>query len=64
MWRDEALPVRDCAHPVDRNVALGERLGISGTPTLVAADGRVMAGAAGLSQVEDWLARTVTGAAR
>jgi thiol:disulfide interchange protein DsbC len=34
---NDASPARECPHPVDRNIALGERLGISGTPTLVAA---------------------------
>lgn len=61
MWRDEKIPVKECAHPVDRNVALGERLGISGTPTLVAADGRVLPGAASLAQIEAWLARAPAG---
>src|SRR5262245_52650576 len=51
MWGEKApsSPSRStsaCEHPVDRNVSLGERLGISGTPTLIAADGRVLAGAA------------------
>jgi thiol:disulfide interchange protein DsbC len=46
-----------CPHPIDRNVALGERLGISGTPTLIAADGRVLAGSASLEQIEAWLGR-------
>jgi len=58
MWHDETLPVRDCAHPVDRNVALGERLGISGTPTLVTSNGHVLAGAASAEQIEAWLARS------
>lgn len=60
MWRDEKIPAQECAHPVDRNVALGERLGINGTPTLVAADGRVLPGAASLAQIESWLARDTT----
>lgn len=60
MWRDEKIPTKECAHPVDRNVALGERLGINGTPTLVAADGRVLPGAASLAQIETWLARDTT----
>ena len=64
MGRDQASRVQDCPHPVDRNVALAERLGISGTPTLVAADGRVLAGAAGLAQIEAWLARGNTEASR
>jgi thiol:disulfide interchange protein DsbC len=62
MWRDEAMPARDCANPVDRNIALGERLGIAGTPTLVAADGRMLPGAASLAQVDSWLGRTTASA--
>ncbi len=57
MWDDQKIPAQECAHPVDRNVTLGERLGIKGTPTLVAADGRVLPGAASLAQIEAWLAR-------
>lgn len=57
MWDDQKIPARECAHPVDRNVALGERLGINGTPTLIAADGRVLPGAASLAQIDAWLAR-------
>ena len=62
MWRDETIATQDCPHPVDRNVALGERLGISGTPTLVAADGRILAGAASKAQIEAWLARATASA--
>lgn len=61
MWDDKKPPAQECAHPVDRNVALGERLGINGTPTLVAADGRVLPGAASLAQIDAWLARAPTG---
>lgn len=61
MWDDKKPPAQECAHPVDRNVALGERLGINGTPTLVAADGRVLPGAASLAQIEAWLARAPAG---
>ena len=57
MWRDETVAPRDCAHPVDRNVDLGEKLGVTGTPTLVAADGRVLPGAASVAQIEAWLSR-------
>jgi thiol:disulfide interchange protein DsbC len=57
MQQNQPATSEPCAHPVDRNIALAERLGISGTPTLVAGDGRVMAGAASAAQVEDWLAR-------
>ncbi len=58
-----ATSTTPCAHPVDRNIALGERLGISGTPTLVAADGRVLAGAATLPQIEAWLGASTASAA-
>lgn len=62
MWQDNALPHADCPHPVDRNIALGERLGIAGTPTLVAADGRVLPGAASKAQIEAWLVRSTASA--
>lgn len=51
-----------CAHPVDRNIALGERLGISATPTLVAEDGRMLPGAGTLTQIEAWLGASSTSA--
>ena len=62
MLRDALPPQADCPHPVDRNVALGEQLGINGTPTLIAGDGRVLAGAASRDQIEAWLSRPVAGA--
>ena len=45
----------DCENPIDRNIQLGQKLGINGTPTLVAEDGRVMPGAASADQIENWL---------
>ena len=62
MWRGESIPQADCPHPVDRNVALGERLGINGTPTLIAADGRMLPGAASKDQIEAWLQRSAPAA--
>jgi thiol:disulfide interchange protein DsbC len=62
MWRDEKISAKDCPHPVDRNVALGERLGVSGTPTLVAGDGRLLPGAASSAQIEAWLTRSTASA--
>ena len=62
MWRGESIPQANCPHPVDRNVALGERLGINGTPTLIAADGRMLPGAASKDQIEAWLQRSAPGA--
>lgn len=46
-----------CDNPVDRNVALGEKLGFTGTPTLVFADGRVMAGARPAAEIERLMGR-------
>lgn len=57
MLRNETPKAKDCPNPVDRNIALGERLGITGTPTLIAADGRVIQGALSLAQIEAWLMR-------
>ena len=58
MLRNQAPASANCDHPVDRNVALGERYQITGTPTLIAADGRMMPGAASAAQIEDWLGKT------
>ena len=60
-WRDymlhNKLPVtgKSCDSPVERNVQLGQKLNFNGTPTLVAADGRVLPGAAPVEQIEKWL---------
>jgi thiol:disulfide interchange protein DsbC len=62
MLRDALPPKADCPHPVDRNIALGEQLGINGTPTLIAGDGRVLAGAASREQIESWLSGPGTSA--
>ena len=62
MWQNNTLPHAACPHPIDRNIALGERLGIVGTPTLVAADGRVLPGAASKAQIEAWLVRSTASA--
>lgn len=48
----------DCDNPVKRNVALGNSLGVTGTPTLVAADGRVLPGMLPAAGIEEWLAKT------
>lgn len=60
MARDEVPASAECEHPVDRNVALAEQLGVNGTPTLVAADGRVLARVASAEEIDAWLSRTAT----
>jgi thiol:disulfide interchange protein DsbC len=68
LWHDVVLKTRDvataeCANPLKRNLALGEALGLQGTPTLIAADGRTLPGAAPAAAIEDWLNQTKTLAA-
>jgi len=60
LWRrvvtkGERIDTKECASPIQRNVALGESLKIRGTPTLVSADGRQLPGAAGKDRLEAWL---------
>lgn len=44
-----------CDNPVDDNLVLGSRLGVVGTPTLIAADGRILPGSASAEKIEQWL---------
>ena len=59
-WGDAMLGGRmpkpqTCANPIHDNLALGARLGVVGTPTLIALDGRLLPGAAPADQIEKWL---------
>lgn len=59
-WSDlmktgKAPASRNCAHPIERNIQLGQRLGIQGTPTLLSADGRTLSGAVPKDRIEQWL---------
>lgn len=44
-----------CNNPVNDNVVLGSKLGVSGTPTLIAVDGRTLPGAASAEKIDQWL---------
>lgn len=56
MLRSQAPQSAACdTAALDRNLALSRELGIQGTPTLVAPDGRVMAGAASAPEIVAWL---------
>lgn len=48
-------PAKPCANPVDRNVNLAAKLGVRGTPTLFAADGRRLPGMAPAARIEQFL---------
>ena len=59
-WTDKMLkgidpPAAKCVNPLDRNLALGEKLHIDGTPTIVFADGRVRAGTMSAEDLEHLL---------
>jgi thiol:disulfide interchange protein DsbC len=42
--RQEAVPSRTCDSPVEEDYALGQQLGVNGTPALVLQDGRMVPG--------------------
>jgi len=44
-----------CDTPIDETIALGKKLGITGTPTLIAGDGRLSPGGKGAAQLKAWL---------
>ncbi|SMC26395.1 thiol:disulfide interchange protein DsbC [Andreprevotia lacus DSM 23236] len=46
----------DCANPVKDNLALGEQLGISGTPALIFTNGKIVPGAIPKAKLEELLA--------
>jgi len=58
MLRGIAPTPGSCDHPVDRNLALGSRLRVQGTPTLFAGDGRRHVGAQSAEELEAWLRGT------
>lgn len=60
-----ALPTAaTCAHPLERNLALSRRLAVAGTPTLIFADGRRIAGYVPAEQIEAALAAVMVAARR
>lgn len=44
-----------CDTPIDEIVALGEKLGINGTPTLISGDGRLSPGGKNAAELKAWL---------
>jgi len=55
MLENKALPKATCQTPVADNIALAKGLGITGTPTMIAGDGRKYAGVKTPAQLLAWL---------
>jgi thiol:disulfide interchange protein DsbC len=55
---------RSCRHPLQRNVTLARQLGVSGTPTLIFADGQRSAGYLDADQIEARLRAAVSAAGK
>jgi len=55
MLEGKTLAKATCDTPIAANIALAAKLGISGTPTLIAGDGRKRAGASTAAQLKAWL---------
>lgn len=55
MLTGQAPKLVACTNPLNDNLVLGSRLGVVGTPTLIAADGRVLPGAAPAAKIDQWL---------
>jgi len=55
-----AAPPEDCAATIEQNVALGRRLGITGTPTMIFQDGSRLPGAADGKAIEARLSAAAT----
>lgn len=60
VWHDAMLkgtpvPLKTCKNPIEENIALGQSMGINGTPTLITLDGRMIPGAAPAEKLSQWL---------
>jgi thiol:disulfide interchange protein DsbC len=64
MLRGQAPKLVACSNPVNDNLVLGSRLGVVGTPTLIAADGRVLPGSAPAEVIDRWLSTAQLAQAR
>ena len=59
----DGLPT-DCDNPIQRNVALGSAFGITGTPTLVSADGKLLPGAVSQERIEAFIGQVSVSSAK
>lgn len=56
MLKGSDSPAAECDNPIQRNVTMGSSFGITGTPTLISATGKVQPGALPLDRIEALLA--------
>lgn len=55
LMRGEAPAPKTCANPIARNIALGQKLHVKGTPSVIFPDGTMVARALSASQIEAML---------
>lgn len=55
LLRNANPPTVECDNPIERNIALGQKLNINGTPMIISADGRSLPGAVAAEQLDTWL---------
>lgn len=55
MLRGKEPKVQACINPINDNVALAMKYKVTGTPTLISEDGRMLPGAVPASRIEAWL---------
>ncbi len=52
MSENRLPPLVSCHHPINDNLVLGSRLGVTETPTIIAEDGRMLPGAVSAAQLK------------
>lgn len=62
LMRKNQVPVGNCDHPIDRNIALAESMGINGTPTIIFQDGSMLPGAPNAAKLEQMLSKSAADA--
>lgn len=55
MLEGKELKLKACLNPINDIVALAQKYHVNGTPTMISADGRVMAGTTSAARIDEWL---------
>lgn len=56
LMKKNTVSVGNCENPIERNIALAEKLGINGTPTIILSNGTMMPGAPNAAKLEQMMA--------